>query len=408
MMRKIRQIFITTLFICCFSFFATAQDIPNYLFLEVIDSNEKPIEDATIDLPNPVLEQLQKLFVNKQKRQTDKYGKAAFMLPHISSNFSESIFNVSKFGYFDFFDFGVLIRPRDQTGVRIELLKIPETKEEEKALGNEQIKREFIWAAKNGDSIKVGKFLKAGISPNLNTNDLRGVSEPKNISAVLFAAASGDSTTVKILLEAGANVRTDVEPLHSILAHYLIANPVLRQNFQSKAERKKAIEKYQKGIKSLIKAGAAADDLLLLEGQTALMIAAGLNDAESVKLLIKPGIPVNAEISGYTALMSAVNMYGSNRAGFSPIEVVEILLKAGADPNIAVNPLAESNCSSILMKAVWGGDLKVAKLLIDYKADVNFTCKNGDSALQFARRYSVIGQKNQLEMIQLLEAAGAK
>lgn len=407
-MCKLRQTFITTFFILCFSSFANAQDIPNYLFLEVIDSDEKPVEDATIELSNSLLEELQKLFITNQTRQTDKRGTAAFMLPHIGSNFSKSIFKISKFGYFDFFDLGVPMQPRDQTKVKIELFKIPETKEEEKALGDQQTKREFMWAAKNGDSVTVRRLLKAGISPNLNTNDLRGVSSPKNIPAVLFAAASGDSTTVKTLLKAGANIRTDIEPLHSILAHYLIANPIPQQKFQNESERKKAVDKYQDGIKILIKAGADTKDLLSWKGRTALMIAAGLNDAESVKLLIKLGVPVNAKIGGYTALMSVVSLYSSSRAGFSPIEVVEVLLKAGADPNITVNSLAESNCSSVLMKAVWGGDLKVVNLLIDYKADVNFTCKNGDSALQFARRYSVLGPKNQLEMIKLLEAAGAK
>jgi len=404
-MKKQGQIFIIVLFVWCFSVFANAQDVPNYLFLETIDSNEKPLKDAVVTLTNPKWQIFGKPEEIGKGRQTDAEGTARFELSHISNDFSGSLFKISKNGYFDFFDFGVPMRSRDIVKVRIELFRIPESNAEKTALGNEQLKREFLWAAKSGDGETVRKLLKKGINPNLSTGDLRGVSAPKNIPAVLFAATSGDSKTVNLLLKAGANVRAQKEPLHSILAYYLRANPVFRRQPQTAAERKPMFVEYQTGIKILIKAGAATNDLLSFQGLTALMVAARQNDAESAELLVKLGVPVNYNIEGYTALINAVDQYGHNQPGYTPIKVAEVLLKSGADPNIAVNPANGGNCRSVLMQAAFGGDLELVKLLIKYKADVHFTCKNGDSALKWAKRYSVVSPENQREMIKILEAA---
>ena len=46
-----RKIFIITIFLFLFSTFANAQAVMSYLYLKVVDSNQKPIADATVEVP---------------------------------------------------------------------------------------------------------------------------------------------------------------------------------------------------------------------------------------------------------------------------------------------------------------------------------------------------------------------
>lgn len=398
-MHEIQRNFVAAVFVLSFislsSTIAVGQEIPDYVFLEVVDSAGKPVKDATVETAGSYQGIL----------KTDESGAARFDISSVSRNFTYSLFKVSMPGYFSYEDLGVPII-KYQTQVKIELLKIPQTKAERRTLGNEQLKREFMWAAKIGDSETVRKLLKSGINPNITTNDLRGISEPTNIPAIIFAASSGDSETVKTLLRAGANVRRKQEPAHSVLAYYLRANPYLKHKSATEAEKAKLMRDYEDGVKSLIKSGAKLKGFDGY-GTTALMIAAGQGYAGVVKLLIDEGLAVNEKSdNGITALMYAVS-YSQKSSDFPPIKVVEILLKAGADPNIAVNPLEEYNCKSVLMEATWHADLEIMKLLIDNKADVNFTCKNGDTALKWAKKYTGGGQIY-WQTINLLKAAGAK
>jgi ankyrin repeat protein len=404
--KPLGRLVVVTLFLAFSSAIAHAQDVPNYLFLEVLDSSKKPIKDAIVEMTPPKVRKIRSTF-NAQTKKTDQSGTVGIMLPHVQFEFSQSIFKISKPGYFDFFDFGLQIRTRDYIRLSLELLKIPETRAEEKALGNEQIKRELLWAAKNGDADAVKRLLKKSLDPNLKTGDLRGISMPQNIAAVLLAAGSGDGDTVRTFLDAGANVRVKEEPLHSILAYYLTVNPATLREYLNEKERAKAIEEFRKGLARLIKGGAATRELYYAKGMTAMMISARENDPESVAFLIQLGVPVNHDIDGYTALIAALDQYGHNYPGYTPRKVVEVLLKAGANPNIVASAEGD-NCRSPLMLAAYGGDVETARLLLANKADVNFTCKNGANAIKWAHRYTYVGNENQKRLIALLEDAGAK
>jgi ankyrin repeat protein len=405
-MRRIGCFLSAAICVLSFSLIVAAQDIPNYLFIEAVDSNRNPIKDAKVFLINAELEAARSRQEIERGIQTDERGAAYFSLLHIGNDFSDSLFKIAKAGYFDFFDFGVPMRPRGQASVTVELLKIPATGGERKALGDEQTKREFLWAAKNGAAATVAKMLKKGISANLSTNDLRGVSEPKNVPAILFAAASGDGETIGVLLKAGAKVRAKEEPLRSVLGYYLIANPIFRRKFQTEIEKSKLTREYQKGIDSLLKAGADTNDLIQ-KGQNALMLAAEMSDADSVSYLVKRGFSVNARDEiGRTALMRAMSPSQPEKSESPRIKVVEILLKAGADPNVSFDHF--NWCDSALMRAVSLDNLEIIKLLIAYKADVNFTCRDGTNALRLAKRNQPSSIPYFLEIIKTLEAAGAK
>jgi hypothetical protein len=106
---------------------AAAQELPDYMFLEVVDSGGKPVADATVE-------------ASSQSIKTNDQGQVKF----VSANYK-----VSKPGYYPFMDLGE-VRVPYRTFLKLELLKIPQTEKERKALGREELKRELMWAAKRG------------------------------------------------------------------------------------------------------------------------------------------------------------------------------------------------------------------------------------------------------------------
>lgn len=381
-MCRIRQFFVICFFVSAFVFAsasaANAQVLPDYLFLEVVDSNGKPVADATVEISR----------ANWLSKKTDEEGRARFGF---------SSFKVSKPGYFPFQDLGVT-QTSYRTFFTLELLKIPQTKNERRILGKEQLKREFMWAAKNGDAAAVRRLLKSGVNPRITTDDLRGVPSPKNIPAIIFAAMSGDSETVKVFLQAGVDVRTDKEPIKNVLAYYLRAGPYAVRKPQTEAEKTKRMREFEDGVKLLIKAGANVYNREI-NGTNALMIAAQQGYAAIVKMLLEKGLPVNAQSSlGVTALMNAVH---NARDATSPqFEVISLLLKSGADPNVIAFP-RDTICRTALMDAAEYGKRDVVKLLIANKADVNLICENSNSVLYYAIR------SRKAEIVQIALDAGA-
>jgi ankyrin repeat protein len=398
-MRAIRRIVMAATFIFTFSISATAQDIAYYLFLETIDYQNKPVAGATVSFPSFNWRDKSEAERWAWERQTDESGKVRALAYNERYDFAKPNFRVTKPGYYPFIDLGTKLHPFENE-FRLELLKIPRTEDEERANGNEQSKREFFWAARDGDAEKIRRLVKSGISPKLNTDDLRGVSGPKNIPAIMLAAASGDSETVEIFLKSKIKARR-VETLeHSLLAYFLKAQPKLfwRRSppAPSDEEKTRALREFEAGVKSLIAAGARLYKLDA-DGANALMIAAGYSAYTNIaKMLLVRGLPINArDDKGKTALHYANPYYD--------YEMIKLLLEAGADPNV----VPEDDCS-FLMQAIaannfsndgGGKTLDVIKLLVKYKADVNFTCKNGENALKLAGRP---------EVKKLLRDAGAK
>ena len=113
-------------------------------------------------------------------------------------------------------------------------------------------------------------------------------------------------------------------------------------------------------------------------GQTTLMSAASSGVPGIVAEVLKHRPNVNAQDKdGKTALMEAVDQYERDDAGFSEInraQVVQILLRAGADPNARDN-----NGTTALIDATWEADAALA--LIRAGANVNAQDKYGITAL---------------------------
>lgn len=108
-------------------------------------------------------------------------------------------------------------------------------------------------------------------------------------------------------------------------------------------------------LKKLLDAGMNAN-AKTVEGTTALMLAA--RDLEKVKLLIDRGADVNARAAtGFTPLMVA-SRHGGNS------EVVRLLLKKGARPNVD-KKVEVRNDASALFLAVTTGDVRSVRALVD-------------------------------------------
>ena len=110
-------------------------------------------------------------------------------------------------------------------------------------------------------------------------------------------------------------------------------------------------------------------------GRTALMLACECGHLEVVQLLLKANANPNHEKegTGITALIIAANK------GFS--DIVQQLLEYGADPNIQ-----DSDGCTALMQASLEGYFQIVELLLKENADPNIQNTNGHTALRFANQ----------------------
>lgn len=370
-MHRSRRLLLIILICLSGAISAAAQVMPSYLFLEVKDSAGKPIEDAKVEMPrfNGAG------YTWSAERSTDTLGRAQFY--PMAASFPKSSFAVAKDGYYTYHDLGVTVN-RDRVNAVLELLKIPQSKAERRALGDEQLKREFMWAAKRGDAANLRELLKQGISPNLNSSDLRGIPGPPGVPAIVFVVETADSEALKVLLDAGARITGTNEKLRNILSLYLWYDPFTKYKPANDAERQTILRKYEDGVAALLKAGAKPD-LPDYGYERPIAAAASKGYARIVEMLLDHGASPNARsYDGQTVLMkAAARGYGSKE---SSVEMVRILLERGADPNAVVT---NSACGSALARAAARGDVESMRLLIEKGAKINTSCKEA-SALMHA------------------------
>ena len=198
------------------------------------------------------------------------------------------------------------------------------------------------------ERLEIAKLLLAA-GASLNQADKGNSRETALFHAVHSAVLTGDLRIMNALMAAGAEVNVKD---NSILAFTIL---VIQRALITKgrdAESSNTTNEKAPGatnvLKALLAAGAQVDDRL--DGKTALTYAArGARLAgalERIKLLIAAGADVNAqhEESGQTPLLSALKTYDSwlMSIGFQrdpaiemrdQVEVVSVLLAAGANPN---------------------------------------------------------------------------
>lgn len=112
-------------------------------------------------------------------------------------------------------------------------------------------------------------------------------------------------------------------------------------------------------IRGLLDAGATIDLLHTDTGATALHTAIENKKNEAIQYLIAKGADVNiATVNGTTCLMNAASQNMQT--------TVELLLKAKADPDAH---FLKSHNETALMRAAKGGNIAVARILLEHGAD---------------------------------------
>jgi hypothetical protein len=166
-MNTIKRISIFVILLFLFFVVASAQQIPpSYGFLEVVDYKNKPVADASVrrlyrfNLDESSIGQANFLEKTNQKGLLEKGIR-------VDAGYYNTLFSIDKSGYHSFIDcfemfkfLGYGWRNNKENPIKIELLKIPQTPAERKAIGKEQLKRELFLAIFKGDMALLSKSIK--------------------------------------------------------------------------------------------------------------------------------------------------------------------------------------------------------------------------------------------------------
>ena len=259
-------------------------------------------------------------------------------------------------------------------------------------------------------------------------------------TALMWAAAEAQPTMVKLLIQRGAevNARSDINRWERQVTSEprMQARPSGGFTPLLYAARKGCLE----CAKALV-AGGADVKLNDPDGVSPLLLASLNFSFDTAAFLVKRGADVDKwDYWGRSPLYAAVDMTSlpiSGRADrptsddTSGLQLIEILLKAGANPNLQLKLFPPyrslrddrgadtllSIGTTPLIRAAKAGDIATMKLLVQYGADVNLptatgitplmaAAGNGSISIDTRGRNKTEAQAN--EAIQLLLAAGAQ
>lgn len=213
------------------------------------------------------------------------------------------------------------------------------------------------YAAKN-DQVEIIKEL-IQLQYDLDSKDRCGE------TALLFAARWGSWGAIKILVEAGADVKAPGAYDHSIL--YLATRAALNH-----------MSWYSNDLD--VKAQSEAIDLLLSRGAFdcgpyfGLHMACNLGLLEVVQAFFKHGADLNVlEKEGDTALMAAVKGYD--------LEYVQRMTK-----NLVDRKKREATGSTALLWTIRDGRIEIVKALLAAGADPSIVSKDDETAISLAEK----------------------
>jgi ankyrin repeat protein len=291
----------------------------------------------------------------------------------------------------------------------------------------------LVLAARAQDGSAVRALLSAHPAPDVNQRTADGT------SALHWAVYHGDADLVKRLLAAGAdaNARNDygATPMSEAAVRGDLA--LLRALLAAGADVESPNADGQTALMIVARtSNLEAAQLLLARGanpnaheqwrdQTALMWAAAEKQPAMVRLLLKHGASVQARslINDFTRQVTAEpRMQARPAGGFTPLlyaaragclECAQLLLKAGADPN-----LGDPDGVSPLLESILNLNFDVAALLIRHGVAVDHWDTWGRSPLYAAVDLDTLpvggradrpslDQTSSLQVIRMLLVAGA-
>jgi ankyrin repeat protein len=198
----------------------------------------------------------------------------------------------------------------------------------------------------------------------------------------MLAAESGDTTTIIVLLDHGAELTRDWGKWTPLMfaarnghldASKLLVERGVDVNKGSSALYSAVFGRHEELALYLIEQGAKPDFKEGDQGWRPLMVAAEKNLFAVAKSLIEHGAKVNAATkAGWTPLLYAAR-HGS-------LDIARLLIENDAD----VKTQTKEDKLSALMLAATGGHAEIADLLIEHGADVKRKSKNKTTVLMYA------------------------
>ena len=277
----------------------------------------------------------------------------------------------------------------------------------------------LMLAARTGNVDSLHVLLRHGADVHARET-LRGT------TALMWAAVESHPAAMKVLIDHGADINARSNPVPKGRSAYLAPTAVARARQFS--DENDAAPRAQRR--------AGSQDTADGGGLTPLVFAARRGDIESIKVLVDAGADVNQTTQyGWTPLLTATqnkhyiaatfllehgaNPNIANKGGWTPLylatdnrnieggdypvrkpdmdhlEFIKKLLDKGANPNARAIDSTETRTiftmqwlyedgATPFLRAAQSGDLKLMKLLLEFRADPLIPTKNGDTALMVA------------------------
>jgi len=274
---------------------------------------------------------------------------------------------------------------------------------------------QLLSAAKSGDTETVKSLLEKGADVNAK-GDIGTNIFFHEATALMWASAKGQTDTIKLLLDKGADINAenfigstalmwaaghgDTNVVQLLLDKGADINA--KGGFLGGTALTHAVYNGQTDmVKFLLDRGAKNNG-------DALTAAAQQGQTDIVKLLLDKGADINVKDNGRTALMN-LGLIGeqidpatglpskiTTDGEIAKIKMFKLLLSRGADIN-TTNDFGET----ALMEAAQENDTNVIELLLARKADFNAVDADGETALGIAKR------RGKTAVVKLLQQAGA-